>query len=102
LQLKKCIIESWKQKKLIREERIHKKNVLKRHQKIMTALFVLTVLLCTWCVQAYAEEGTEPAEATQEEMDTTYDEAMMQGDSEITFWTMEEVNYWLAVIHPVK
>ena len=74
------------------------KNVLKRHQKIMTALFVLAVLLCTWCVQAYAEEGTEPAEATQEEMDTAYDEAMMQGDSEITFWTMEEVNYWLAVI----
>ena len=31
-------------------------------------------------------------------MDEAYDEAMMQGDAEMTFYTMEEVNYWLAVI----
>ena len=74
------------------------KNAWKRRLLIVTALFVRTVLFFTLPVPACAEESTEPAEATQEEMNQAYDEAMMQGDSEITFYTMEEVNYWLAVI----
>ena len=62
------------------------KNAWKRCLRIVTALFVLTVLFFTLSVPACAEESTEPepAEATQEEMDQAYDEAMMQGDSEIT------------------
>ena len=74
------------------------KNAWKRRLRIVTSLFVLSVLFFTLSIPACAEESTEPAEATQEEMDQAYDEAMMQGDSEITFYTMEEVNYWLAVI----
>ena len=76
------------------------KYALKRRLQIVTALFVLIVLFFTWSLPACAVESTEPepAEPTQAEMDEAYDEAMMQGDSEITFYTMEEVNYWLAVI----
>ena len=74
------------------------KNALNRRLQIVTILFVLAVLFFTWSVPACAEETTEPAEVTQEEMDRAYDEAMMQGDSEITFLTLEEVNYRLADI----
>lgn len=74
------------------------KNALKRRLQIVMFLSVLAVLFFIWSVPACAEESTEPAEPTQEEMNKAYDEAMMQGDSEITFFTMEEVNYWLAVI----
>ena len=49
-------------------------------------------------IPVFAEKSTEPAEPTKAEMDEAYDEAMMQGDSEMTFYTMEEVNYRLAVI----
>ena len=98
LQLKKCIIECRKQTILIREESVRMKNASKRRLKIMTALSVLAVIFFTWSVPAFSEENTKPAEVTHEEMDKAYDEAMMQGDSEITFLTMEEVNYWLAVI----
>ena len=50
-----------------------------------------------WAEESAAtEEG--PVEATQEEMDEAYDEAMMQADSEITFLTMEDLNYRLTVI----
>ena len=74
------------------------KNASKRRLKIMTALSVLAVIFFTWSEPAFSEENTKPAEVTHEEMDKAYDEAMMQGDSEITFLTMEEINYWLAVI----
>ena len=74
------------------------KNAWKRRLPIVTALLSLVVFFFAWSIPAIAEESTEPAEPTQEEMDEAYDEAMMQGDSEMTFYTMEEVNYWLSVI----
>ena len=66
-------------------------------QKIATVL-TLSVFLS---MPAFAMESTapaEPAEPTQQEMDEAYDEAMMQADSEISFLTLEEVNYRLAVL----
>ena len=74
------------------------KNEVKCSLRIVTALFALTVFFFAMSVPAGAEETTEPAEATQEEMDEAYDEAMMQADSEMTFYTMEEANYQLATI----
>ena len=64
----------------------------------MTAIFALTVFFFSLSIPACAEESTEPAGPSQAEMDEAYDEAMMQADSEITFYTMEEANYRLAVI----
>ena len=66
--------------------------------KILAALFALTVFFFSLSIPACAEENTEPAGPSQAEMDEAYDEAMMQADSEITFYTMEDLNYRLAVI----
>ena len=66
--------------------------------KILSALFALTVFFFSLSIPACAEENTEPAGPSQAEMDEAYDEAMMQADSEITFYTMEDLNYRLAVI----
>ena len=66
--------------------------------KILAALFALTVFFFSLSIPACAEESTEPAGPSQAEMDEAYDEAMMQADSEITFYTMEDLNYRLAVI----
>ena len=66
--------------------------------KILAALFALTVFFFSLSIPACAEENTEPAGPSQEEMDKAYDEAMMQADSEITFYTMEDLNYRLAII----
>ena len=78
------------------------KNNVRRHLQTVMAVFALVVFFFSRSMPACAEESTEPeelpAEATQEEMDEAYDEAMMQGDSEIAFLTMEEVNYRLADI----
>ena len=74
------------------------KNAVKRRLQIMTVLFSLAVFSFAWSIPVCAEESTEPAEVTQEEMDKAYDDAMMYGDSELTFLTMEEANYWLTVL----
>ena len=74
------------------------KHTVKRQLQKVTALFLLSVFLFVWSVPVCAEESTEPEEPTQEVMDAAYDEAMMQADSVITFYTMEEVNYQLALI----
>ena len=74
------------------------KHAVKRQLQKVTALFSVFVILFVWFVPVCAEESTEPEEPTQEVMDEAYDEAMMQADSEITFYTMEEVNYQLALI----
>ena len=74
------------------------KNKGKGFLQIMAAVLTLTVFLS---MPAFATESTdpaEPAEPTQQEMDEAYDEAMMQADSEISFLTLEEVNYRLAVL----
>ena len=74
------------------------KNKGKGFLQIMAAVLTLTVFLS---MPAFAMESTapaEPAEPTQQEMDEAYDEAMMQADSEISFLTLEEVNYRLAVL----
>ncbi len=73
-----------------------------RHLQTMAAVFAFVMVFLAWSMPACAEGITEaeelPAEVTQEEMDEAYDEAMMQADSEMTFFTMEEVNYRLADI----
>ena len=78
------------------------KSMVTRHRKTVMAVFALVMFFFAWSKPACAEESTEsaelPAEATREEIDEAYDEAMMQIDSEITFLTMEEVNYRLADI----
>ena len=74
------------------------KNAVKYPLQIVTAIFALTVFFFALSIPVCAEESSEPAEATQGEMDEAYDEAMMQSDSEVTFYTMEEANYQLAVI----
>lgn len=74
------------------------KHAVRRRMQKVTALLSLSVFLFAWSMPACAEESTEPEEPAQEVMDEAYDEAMMQADSEITFLTLEEVNYRLADI----
>ena len=74
------------------------KHAVRRRLQKATALLSLSVFLFAWSVPACAEESTEPEEPTQEVMDEAYDEAMMQMDSEITYLTMEEANYQLALL----
>ena len=74
------------------------KHAVKRQLQKVTAVFLLSVILFVWSIPVCAEESTKPEEPTREVMDKAYDEAMMQVDSEITFYIMEEVNYQLALL----